>query len=150
LVCFCFIKPYVYFFFKWCSCRLSLPCLWLIKVKNLMITKSSMCGWLAWPCVLQTCQIGQGLGSISQPHHTEITQALIEYLWSQRIPAWHDEGHPVMRENRYHKKFSLNSTNNLKFKETSPEFITGEPKKKPSINICFFATVIVCWEAVVC
>jgi hypothetical protein len=49
----------------------------------------------------------------------------------RRIPAWHGEGHPVMRENRYHVKFSLNSTKIiLNYKETSPEFIAGERKKK--------------------
>jgi hypothetical protein len=41
------------------------------------------------------------------------------------MPAWHGEGHPVMGENRYQVKFSLNSTNNLNNKETLPEFIAG-------------------------
>jgi hypothetical protein len=35
-----------------------------------------------------------------------------------------------MGENKYHVKFSLNLTNNFKYKETSPEFTTGEHQKK--------------------
>jgi hypothetical protein len=35
-----------------------------------------------------------------------------------------------MGENRLYVKFKLNSTNNLNYKETSPEFIAGERKKK--------------------
>jgi hypothetical protein len=33
---------------------------------------------------------------------------------------------PVKGENRYHIKLSLNSTNNLNYKKTSPEFIAGK------------------------
>jgi hypothetical protein len=33
-----------------------------------------------------------------------------------------------------HAKFSLNSANNLNYKETSPEFIAGERKKKLVCN----------------
>jgi hypothetical protein len=39
-----------------------------------------------------------------------------------------------MGENRYHVKFSLNSTNNLNYKETSPEFIAVE-KLKNELNL---------------
>jgi hypothetical protein len=35
-----------------------------------------------------------------------------------------------MVENKYHVKFSPNLINNLNNKETSPEFINGERKKK--------------------
>jgi hypothetical protein len=40
-----------------------------------------------------------------------------------------------MGENRCHAKFSLNSINNLNYKETSPEFIAGKLKKEKKKKI---------------
>jgi hypothetical protein len=50
----------------------------------------------------------------------------------------------VMGENRYHVKFSLISTNNLNYKETSPELIAGERKKKYVTSVCVCACACVC------
>jgi hypothetical protein len=44
------------------------------------------------------------------------------------MPVW--RGSPVVGKTNIHAKFSLNSTNNLNYNETSPEFIDGERKKK--------------------
>jgi hypothetical protein len=48
------------------------------------------------------------------------------------MPVW--RGYPVMGKTNIHAKFSLNSTNNLNIKKTSPEFIAGESKKKKNEN----------------
>jgi hypothetical protein len=39
-----------------------------------------------------------------------------------------------MGENSYHVKFSLNSRNNFNYRETSPDVIAGERKKKIKIK----------------
>jgi hypothetical protein len=46
------------------------------------------------------------------------------------MPVW--RGSPVMGKTNIHAQFSLNSTNNLNCKETSPEFIAGESHNKNS------------------
>jgi hypothetical protein len=40
------------------------------------------------------------------------------------MPVW--RGSLVVGKTNIHAKFSLNSSNNLNYKETSPEFIAGE------------------------
>jgi hypothetical protein len=41
----------------------------------------------------------------------------------------------LVTPHRYHVRFSLNSTNNLNYKETSSEFISGERKQNKKIRI---------------
>jgi hypothetical protein len=48
------------------------------------------------------------------------------------MPIW--RGLPVVRKTDIHAKFSLNSTNNLNYKGTSPEFIDGQRKKTKTKN----------------
>jgi hypothetical protein len=44
------------------------------------------------------------------------------------MPVW--RGSPIVGKTTIHAKLSLNSTNNLNYKETSPEFRAGQRKKK--------------------